>query len=588
MSKLQKQLAEEQAHAAGVEQANEDLRRKLQASLAAMNRLHRRIEMQNIDAGGDFQDVEVEEGEEAAPKAEGATEAPLISSEMVQDSMVVPRFSRHDRGGGPARVDTMPYFNVLQKLTQVTDKIANVLATSSTQAMLPESSTEETDKVMLSGNTTLMIRAIQMKANEALQYAECLDNADLVGAAQNPAVAQALLPRFMQYIKAHHQETATKAFQRVTSAAVFQVRQIFNAKLLSDKINFRMGRRLCRFPEFVIGFFGRDGENLFTSLSRSARLWRAVEGSKVPEVELFRNFLLEKLTVDELSFFVEARHSLIGQRTLTEDDPVICSVPYARCLDFVTAALGAFSPVLAAVSQEAEKQAANGYIDYAMFLSILMTYYQNERKRRRKAVRLMFQSKNVEPGQVIDFEGFLSIVQTLGFQGSNDEVFALFREANLFGAGIMTLDSFLKAMDSLSFHFYSIEVPMTGAHKNELTKLSRQQLTQHWQRFSSWFNAFRQPIPTFDPWLRSTMVTRVRRCEQLFKNHSAVPSLYSEYRQLLDFFQFALDVMARSQREPMGAQKSERHLALLENTVDLLVTFVLKDCGADIVFTEVT
>jgi hypothetical protein len=36
----------------------------------------------------------------------------------------------------------------------------------------------------------------------------------------------------------------------------------------------------------------------------------------------------------------------------------------------------------------------------------------------------------------------------------------------------------------------------------------------------------------------------------------------------------------------MAVPKSERHLTLLENLVDVLVTFVLKDGGGDIVFTE--
>jgi hypothetical protein len=137
-----------------------------------------------------------------------------------------------------------------------------------------------------------------------------------------------------------------------------------------------MGKTLCRFPEFVLGFFARDGENLFTALSRSTRLWRAIEGSKAPELKLFRHFLLEKLTVDELSFFVEARNSLIGMRS-TEDDPPFVTAPYAQCQEFLTAVLGSFSPVLATVSQEAEKQASNGFIDYAVFLSVLVTFYQN-------------------------------------------------------------------------------------------------------------------------------------------------------------------------------------------------------------------
>jgi hypothetical protein len=38
----------------------------------------------------------------------------------------------------------------------------------------------------------------------------------------------------------------------------------------------------------------------------------------------------------------------------------------------------------------------------------------------------------------------------------------------------------------------------------------------------------------------------------------------------------------------MGVQKSERHLSLLENLVDLLVTFVVRDCNGEILFVETT
>jgi hypothetical protein len=63
--------------------------------------------------------------------------------------------------------------------------------------------------------------------------------------------------------------------------------------------------------------------------------------------------------------------------------------------------------------------------------------------------------------------------------------------------------------------------------------------------------------------------------------------LYSEYRRLLDIFQFAMDVVSRVQHEPMSLVKSERHFSLLENLIDLLVTFIMKDANGDVVFTEI-
>jgi hypothetical protein len=78
---------------------------------------------------------------------------------------------------------------------------------------------------MLSGSAQLMIRAIQAKAGEVLQYTVTHRRS----AAQNAAAAHAVLPRFLQYIKAHNQDAAGKPGQRVTASALLAVRQIFSA-----------------------------------------------------------------------------------------------------------------------------------------------------------------------------------------------------------------------------------------------------------------------------------------------------------------------------------------------------------------------
>jgi vacuolar-type H+-ATPase subunit H len=585
---LQKQILDGQNQKALVEQANDDLRRKLQNALATANRLQRRLEMRDIEDGGNFHNVNIEEDIET-PKVN-----PLLGAvtEIIAEAAETPTrpVRTKESRSGVAAADTTPYFSVLQRLGQVTDRIANFIQSSAAQVMLPPALNEETDKIMLSGNTSLMIKAILMKTNEVLQYAECLDNMDVaMQSAQNAAGGNAGLPRFLQYIRTHNQNRAKDPNKgpRVPGATMMQVRQILNAKYLSDKMNERMGRSLCRFPEFVLGFYSKDGDNLFTALSKSARLWRTIEGVKTPELRLFRHFLTEKMTVDELSFFVEARHTLLGDRRVSEDDSPVLTVAWQHCLDYMSSLLGAFSPVLATITQEAQKHVVSGQIDHALFLSVLTTYYQNERRRRRNAVRLMFQSKGFGKGEPVDFENFVGMIQALGFQGSQFDVFNLYREGIILGGGILTLDSFLKAMDSLSFHFYSIDLPMSVTKKTDVTKMARHHLVQHWVRFGAWFNAFKQPLPEFDPWLRSYLISNVGRVDQLFKSNSPVSVLYSEYRRLLDIFQFAMDVVSRVQREPMSLSKSERHFALLENLIDLLVTFIMRDADGDIVFTEI-
>jgi hypothetical protein len=53
--------------------------------------------------------------------------------------------------------------------------------------------------------------------------------------------------------------------QKLTSTSFVTVRQTFKMKCLRGRIDSGMGHSLCRFAEFVITYFTKDGENLFTA-----------------------------------------------------------------------------------------------------------------------------------------------------------------------------------------------------------------------------------------------------------------------------------------------------------------------------------
>ncbi|KAK8870534.1 hypothetical protein M9Y10_008419 [Tritrichomonas musculus] len=595
LNKLQKTILDGENQRAMLEQANDELRRKLQVAMSQKNRLQRRLDMQNMNNGDFDQDdgeqADQDENADLGINPDDLPSKPLISAENVQNSVQNSKLPRKGRKASNISVDSTPYINIMEKLSEIIDRITDVLTRLSSNPILPHTSNEETDKIMVSGNASLMIKAILNKTNEVLQFTECFNNIEdqLITSRRVQTKKVEKLPRFLNYIKAHNQTNPDNESEtKFNKSALITMRQIFNAKYLSDQWNHRMNHQLFRFPEFVIAYFCKDGENMFTALSRSARIWHSIQDTDIPEMKMFRDFLKEKLTVDELSFFLEARNSLLGQKNPTEDDPQIINVQFKKCTEFMSNILGAYSPILTTVTQEAEKFCVNGYIDYAQFLLILTSFYQNERLKRRKAIRLMFESKNMgnDGDTTIDFETFVGMVLSLGFKDSINDIFALYREASLLGNGSLTLDSIIAGMDSLSFHFYTIEVPLSSTRKFDLTQLSRQQLLQHWIRFGSWFTAFKQPMPEFDSWLKSQLISHVRKVDQVFKANSQVNVLYTEYRELLDFFQFALDVLAKSQNVPMPPQKSERHLSLLENIIDLLVTFIIRDSGSDVIFAE--
>ena len=585
LAKLQKQLKEADDNKLILEQANDELRRKLQMAMAQANRLQRRLDMQNLDDEA-YEGENDEDGDQGL-SSEDLPDKPLINSETVAASA-----QKHIvRKRQQARVDPAPYLHIHQKLSKISDKVLDIVQKLNTQPMLVmmTDNNNDAEKVFLTYDTALMLKAIDTKAEDVARYVECLEGMELKQATDDGNEGPKNIPRFLRYISQHTADEVDAEMEKKVQAVIYQlVRRIYQSKYICDQWHQRMGQPLVRFPEFVISYYCKDGGTMFTALLKSARIWRLIQGSEVPELKLFRKFLLEKYTVDELSFFLEMRTSLLGILPIGKDDPEIITIPVVKCRAVMETVLGTFSPVLHQISQEVNKRARNGSIDYAEFIRVMLKFYRNERRKRRNAVRLMFQSRRFTQGQNnIDFENFVAMIQTLGFQGSVDEIFALFREGSLIAGGDITLDALLDAMDNLSFHFYSIELPVRLNKTSEITTMTRQQITTHWTNFMGWFDGFMTPRDNFDTWLRSRLVRQVLTVDKLFKTNAPIHSLFTEYRTLLDYFQFMLNVLAKGQSEPLPAEKSDRELDFMENMIDLLVTFIFrKDEGENILFTE--
>lgn len=577
LTKLQKQIKEVEDQKTLLEQANSQLRRDLADAISTKYRLQTKLNLQNIESG--IPDEQADEDEDLAKQVENLTTN--TSGSITPDESSTPqRVKRKVR----TNVDPNPYIRVNQKLSRAYDAIAEVFARAN-NPISPNPNeqqvNEELDSLLLSCDYSLMIRAIEKRADELIHITEMFDglNLNLLGdGSMSVRAATSQDPRFIQYIRSHNSEQGDSR----SSINVFSViRQLFQAKYISDKWHERMGQSKARFPEFVIEYFCKDGDTIFVSLQRAARVYRIASKSNSPEAKLFVKFLLESYTVDELSFFNEIRFSLVGLPTVAADAPSILNVPFAKCKELLEKVVGVFSPALAGMMTEAQKLAVSDFIDYAAFITILMKYYRNERRKRRNAVKLMFNSKKFT-GQSsttgVDFESFVAMLQSLGFSGPYEKIFEMFRESTLLGGGQITIDSLLAAMDNLALHFYSIETPFTssGTMKDTITEMSRKDITRHWTKFSRWFENMKQDTQdVLDPWLKYVVTKKVYTIDQSFKVNKPVDTLVIEYRELLDMYQFALDIMFRGLQKPLPADKTDRSLALLENLVDLLLTFIL-------------
>jgi len=133
----------------------------------------------------------------------------------------------------------------------------------------------------------------------------------------------------------------------------------------------------------------------------------------------------------------------------------------------------------------------------------------------------------------------------------------------------------------------AIERPVDMKRNTEITKITKRTISKHWAAFSLWFDGFRDHGERFDTWLGSRITNKVKTLDRLFKQDEPVSALFVEFRGLLDYFQFMLDVVARGQSDSMSAQKSERELEYMEGMIDLLVTFIFRNhTGEPPVFTE--
>lgn len=548
IDKHKKQILDLQAQKTNVDQANGELRRKLQNALASKGRLERQLEIQQFG--------EEEDSEKKAKKYQS--------------------------------VDSTPYISVLQKLNQIYDKITDILQRSNINVPLQQQYTDDIDKVLLSGNPGLMIQAVEKRVIDVLQTTENLDSVDFH--AENDFANDATQnPRFLQYI-APHVDVPMPNTQSPDYNPFQIVRQIFQAKFIQDEWMKRTGGPIQRFPEFIISYFSRGDTSMFVALSNAARLWRCVVDEKYSEMKLFKGFALEEYTCDELTFFLRCRFLLLGLPGIDFDTPKKIMVDMSEIKNLMNSIVGQYSHVATSVIEKAEKQAnVESRIDYAEFMLIFLEFYERERRKRRNAVRLMFQSKKFMQGDMkIDFENFVALVRSLGFQGDSSLIFELYREATMMSKGNLHLESLLTAMDSMGFHFYSIEAPITLLHNTPVTEMKRADLIKRWIRFGRWFEGFQKPLGTFDPWIHTEIKQLVKKVDTIFKTNSPIPVMFNEYRKLLDYFQYMLDMLAEGSRNPMTPEKSNRELLLMENLVDLLVTHVVNECDKEYIFEELT
>jgi hypothetical protein len=437
-------------------------------------------------------------------------------------------------------------------------------------------SADRDEMVLLSNDTEKIQKVLVQRIGQLSGLVEYLGQLDVKGFRKGGEEDAAKPRRFLKFFSLGINGPAGTT--RPESSNVFtDIRRIFQAKYLSDKWNRRSARPLTRFPEFVVAYYFKDDSKIASALHSCESLWKDVKALDTAEGRLFKRFLKEKFTLDELTFFLELRNGLLGLPVVRPQEPPVVKVAFATCRDLLSQVMGAFSPVAGIVGEEAARFIdKNKMIDYAQFLELALKFYSGERGKRRSAVKLMVRSQKGPTDAPIVLESFVAMIQSLGFTGSIEEILEFHRHAFEVSGGDITIGSVWSTMDDLNVHFASIDIPMETDTSFERSEGSRQMVLAHWAKFGQWFEGLRRPSSTLDSWVRSRLVLQVRKVEQAFQLNLPAATLFAEYRSLLDLFQFFLGIIARGSPTAMKADQSHQTLDLLERLNDHLLTFILQ------------
>jgi hypothetical protein len=324
------------------------------------------------------------------------------------------------------------------------------------------------------------------------------------------------------------------------------IRKIWQVKYLSDKWNKRAGRPLARFPEFVLLYFFKDDNKISSALHFCDRLWKGLRKMKATQAKLFRKFLKERYTLDDLSFFLELGFGLLGVPPIRPTEPVEIKMRYQNCQNLMTRRLGAFSPIALIVGDEAERLLDQSkMINYAVFLDLFMKFYSAEREKMKIALRLVYNSQKVAGGTEtpVVLEVFVTMLQSLCFKGALEQMMDFSQVARVLSGG----DVSLQRMSRASLPFTSTQSTSrwrTTYHSRDPRRPAKWS-SPTGPSFGQWFDGLRKSPDIFDAWVRAQLVLQVRRVEQSFELNLPAATLYAEYRLLVDSFQFFLSLLAR-------------------------------------------
>lgn len=259
------------------------------------------------------------------------------------------------------------------------------------------------------------------------------------------------------------------------------IRAIFDAKFNEYLLSYSRNKQMSRFPEFVfawLGTFGIDKETRnIKLLEYTEKDTMAAEGrvnlllglesasaTKLWEIHIFKDFLEENLTPDELAFFLHCRFLMFKGPQLSVATAGFCVTHFVtkdRVFDTIDRVLYKAKPderkdlkkKLVEFNKSMYKD-SNAF-DYAMVLRILLEFYRKERKENFiKVEELCANAKKFSQlGKTsITFDSFYKIIagdydKTI----TDQDVSNLYRESFIGGGCSVNTESILLTFSETPF-----------------------------------------------------------------------------------------------------------------------------------------
>ena len=298
-----------------------------------------------------------------------------------------------------------------------------------------------------------------------------------------------------------------------------QLRAILDAKF-NEHLYFDEPRCFSKFSDFVYSWLSKFGLDPITKqtvilpmeqqMDSEYRILKFIANLQKPmynsvwDVLLFREFLEEKGSLDELHFFLLARNMLYDGPELSYNIASFTIVHYVqlnRALAFVDHILRNFESnqvnlVKEKLKARAKFKGPRELIDGALVLRVLLEFYKNERKARFISIRETFEKyKQPEDTKIksLSFDNFKDFIDTNFPFATELEKLELYRDSWNFGGGHVGPEAFYVAATESGFFIKSLAIrpfkPMVDAkyayHCHKVSTFLQESQNQNYEYITS-------------------------------------------------------------------------------------------------------